>query len=183
MGVWAVGGRLALARDWGRMGGTTERDESRRCSQMELARPMTRPETTNDDSGKLALTPQQSAAADLLAAGTSVTDAAESIGVARQTVSGWLHNDRVFQAALNRRRDELWSRVTDRLRALLPKAIAVLEREMDQGAASVSAALHVIRACAQYAKVQPIGSSDPDELDLVAREREATNFQRRLTSI
>lgn len=89
--------------------------------------------------------------------------------MARQTVSGWLHNDRVFQAALNRRREELWSRVTDRLRALLPKAIAVLEREMEHGTASVSAALHVISACALYAKVQPIGSSDPEELDLAVR--------------
>jgi hypothetical protein len=53
---------------------------------------------------------------------------------------------------------------------------------VDQGTASVSAALHVIRACALYAKVQPIGSIDPDELELEVRERAAANFQRRLTS-
>lgn len=62
-------------------------------------------------------------------------------------------------------------RVTDRLRALLPKAIAVLDREMDQATASVSAILRVIRACALCAKLQP------SDRELEVREREAAKSQ------
>lgn len=120
---------------------------------------MTPPETTNDDSGKLALTPQQSAAADLLAAGASVTDAAASIGVARQTVSGWLHGDRVFQAALNRRREELWSRVTDRLRALLP--------EGNRGPRSRDGPRHRVgvRCLARHPGVRPLREGAADRIE------------------
>ena len=45
-------------------------------------------ETTNPDT--VALTPQQEAAADLLAVGRTVTEVAAQVGVARQTVSEWL---------------------------------------------------------------------------------------------
>lgn len=93
---------------------------------------MTRPETTNA-TDKLQMTPQQSAAADLLAAGSTIADAAEAVGVARQ----------------------------------------VLGQEIDTGRAPVSAALHVIRSCALFAKAHPIGSNDPDEVAVAAREREA----------
>lgn len=58
---------------------------------------MRRQEPTNPDT---ALTPQQEAAADLLATGKTVTDTAEAIGVTRQTVSEWLHYNPEFQAAL-----------------------------------------------------------------------------------
>jgi hypothetical protein len=48
---------------------------------------MARQNTTNPDTDKWALTPKKHAAVDLLAVGTSVTDAAAAIDVARQTVS------------------------------------------------------------------------------------------------
>lgn len=143
---------------------------------------MTQPETTNDDSGKLALTPPQSAAADLLVAGSSVTDAAESIRVARQPVSGWMHNNCVFQAALNRRREEPWPRVTDRLCALLPKSTALLERKMNQGRAAVGrAARHQRVPFLRQSAADWIGN--PDELNQAARKRVSANFLRNLTSI
>jgi transposase-like protein len=70
---------------------------------------MTRRAATNPDTeaDRWALNPQQEAAVALLAAGTTVTDAAEAIGVARQTVSEWLHHHHGFKAALNRRREEV----------------------------------------------------------------------------
>ena len=64
----------------------------------------TRNATDRDDSAEL--TPQQTSAVDLLAGGGNVTDTARSIGVARQTVSRWVHSDAQFRAALNVRREE-----------------------------------------------------------------------------
>jgi len=141
---------------------------------------MVRGETTNPDIDRWALTPQQQAAVDLPAAGTSVTDTAESISVVRQTVSEWLHHHRGFRAALNRCREEPWSSPTHRLRALLPKAVAVLEREIDQGGAPLAAAVHVLKACALYGKPQPISSTDPGELDVGEREHAAEQLRRHL---
>lgn len=140
---------------------------------------MTRHQPTNPDtSSRWALTPQQHAAADLLAAGTSVTDAAASIGVTRQTVSEWLHHHHGFRAALNQRRQELWAGVADRLRALLPKAVTVLERAINEGTTPLAAAVHVLRACAMYGQPQPIGPTDPDDLDVQERERATDRLRR-----
>lgn len=61
---------------------------------------MTRQQTTNPDIDRWALTPQQQAAVDLLVAGTTVTDTAEAISVAHQTVSEWLHHHHGIRAAL-----------------------------------------------------------------------------------
>jgi hypothetical protein len=60
----------------------------------------------------------------------------------------WLHHHHGVRAALNERRSELWTSTSDRLRALLPKALGVLEREIDEGKASLAAAVQVLKACA-----------------------------------
>jgi hypothetical protein len=122
---------------------------------------MARQKTTNPDIGRWRLTPQQQAAVDLLAVGTSVTNAAETVGVGRQTVSEWLHHHHGFRAALNRRRRDLWANVSDRLRALLPKAITVLEREIEDGEAKIAAAVHVLKACAVYGHLNRLARPTP----------------------
>lgn len=142
---------------------------------------MKRQKTTKSDASKWALTPKQRATLDLLAVGTSITEAAEATGVSRQTVSEWLHHHHGFQAALNRRRRELWTNVSDRLRALLPKALTVLEREIEDGSAPLAAAVHVLKACAVYGSPLPIGSTDPAELDLVEREHVEHAAEREIT--
>ena len=58
---------------------------------------------------------------DLLATGSTVTAAAEAVGVTRQIASEWLNQNFEFQAALNRRQLELWNELSDRLRGLIPK--------------------------------------------------------------
>lgn len=47
------------------------------------------------------LTPDQAAALDLLLAGQTITAAAATVGVTRETVSRWRNNDPAFQAAYN----------------------------------------------------------------------------------
>ena len=101
---------------------------------------------------------------DLLASGKTVTDTAVAIEVTRQTVSEWLNHHPGFQAALNRRRQELWSDMVDGLRALTPQALAVLARELD-GEAPLAAAIYVLKATGLYGGVAaPRGETDPQVL-------------------
>jgi len=132
---------------------------------------MRRQETTKADTAPWALTPQQETAVDLLAVGNAITATAEAVGVARQTVSEWLHHSPAFQAALNGRRQELWQALTDRLRALAPKALDVLERELDSGAHALAAAAQVLKACGLVGVPAPSGPTDPEELALAARHQ------------
>jgi hypothetical protein len=79
------------------------------------------------------LSPQQEAAADLLAIGKPVTQVAADVGVTRQTVSEWFNQNLAFRVVFNCRRAELWARASDRLRALFPKALDALEKAVDDG--------------------------------------------------
>ncbi len=118
------------------------------------------------------LTPQQQLAADLLAIGSSVSDAAEAVGVTRQTVSEWLNHSLPFQAALNLRQQELWRDSSERLRSLVPKALEILAGRMDSG--SMVAAVHVLKAAGLYGLSAPAGSIHVAELeaDESVRQRE-----------
>jgi Homeodomain-like domain len=120
---------------------------------------MTRQNQTNPDTSRPELTPQQAAAVDLLAVGRTITEVAEAVGVTRQTVSGWLNQDPVFEAAVNRRRQELWENVSDRLRALLPNALDVLKQALENG--SVKAAVEVLKAAGLHGLQRPSGPVDP----------------------
>jgi hypothetical protein len=119
-----------------------------------------RQKPTNPDTPDWTLTPQQETAVDLLASGQTVTDTAMAIDVTRQTVSEWLNHHPGFQAALNRRRQELWVGMTDTLRGLLPKALEVLKSELE-GETLLPAAVHVLKACGLYGGVRaPVGETD-----------------------
>jgi len=115
---------------------------------------MARQKPTNPDTPDWSLTPQQETAVDLLASGKTVTDTATAIEVTRQTVSEWLNHHPGFEAALHSRRQELWAGMTDALRGLLPKALEVIERELD-GEAPLPAAVHVLKACGLYGILPP----------------------------
>ncbi len=121
---------------------------------------MERRRPTNGDASKGELTPQQAAAVDLLAAGHTVTETAEAVGVVRQTVSEWLHQHDGFRAAVNQRRQELWAAVTDRLRSLVPKALDVLEEGLTSG--SVQAALGLLKASGLHGLAAPSGPTTPE---------------------
>ena len=77
------------------------------------------------------LTPQQQTGVDLLVSGKTLTDAAVALGVTRETVSGWVNHHPPFLAALNARRQEAADGMVD-TRGLLPRALAVLQAEMDR---------------------------------------------------
>ncbi len=116
--------------------------------------------TKSDDQEQTALTPRQASVADLLATGSSVTAAAEVAGVTRQTASEWLNQNYVFRAELNRRRNELWREHSERLRSLIPKALEVLERQLE-GERGLQAAMCILKASSLYALPIPAGETDP----------------------
>ena len=119
-----------------------------------------RQKVTESDTHDRSLTPQHQAAVDLLTTGQNVTETAHSLGVERQTVSKWLHHNPAFMAALNQRRQELWVDMTDKIRALVPRALDTLAAALD-GEESLTAAVHVLKASGLYGLVVPTGETDP----------------------
>jgi len=76
------------------------------------------------------LTGPQEIALQALLEGKTVTRAAEAAGVARQTVSRWLHEDETFVAEFNRRRAEIWDAGKLKMIQLIEAAVAALERAL-----------------------------------------------------
>jgi hypothetical protein len=141
---------------------------------------MARQKPTNPDMPDWTLTPQQETAVDLLASGKTVTDTAAAIEVTRQTVSEWLNHHPGFQAALNRRRQELWVGMADTLRGLLPKALEVLKSELGSET-PLPAAIHVLKACGLYGGIPvPQGPIEVEDAEIAQRRRV---YERMLASL
>jgi predicted phosphohydrolase len=107
-----------------------------------------------------------------------VTEVAAKVGATRQTVSEWLNQDPSFQATFNRRRQDLWDRASDRLRALLPKALGILEQSIEQG--DIKAAIAVLRAAGLHGLSAPEGPTNAEDAKTEARERERARRNRAL---
>jgi transposase-like protein len=133
---------------------------------------------TEPDDRRWNLSVQQQAAADLLALGNNVTTVAEQVGVARQTVSEWLNQNRAFEAAVNQRRQELWDNATNRLRALLPDALEVLAQGLKGG--SIKAAIEVLKAAGLHGLHKPEGPTNPQDAESAAKEKERARQDRAL---
>jgi len=133
---------------------------------------VTRHKPTNPDTPDWTLTPQQETAVDLLASGKTLTDTAKALEVTRQTVSEWFNHHAGFQAALNSRRQELWVGMTNRLRGLLPKALEVLQSELE-GEHPLPAAVHVLKACGLYGNISPLGPTEVEDALLAEQERQS----------
>jgi len=77
------------------------------------------------------LTIGQRNAIDVLILGGTHHAAATAAGVTRPTVTGWANHDAQFQATLNQARAALWAEATDKLRAMVPRALEVLEVNLE----------------------------------------------------
>ncbi len=111
----------------------------------------------------------QQSAIDLLAAGKNDTETAAALGLSRTCVTKWRLYDVAFQAALNRRRAEVWADGAEKLRALVPKALDALAAELDSdGPNRLKAALELLR----LAKPPNVGPTDPNTIvDRIVTER------------
>ena len=77
------------------------------------------------------LSVEQLNAIDVLVQGRTDQETAETVGVARETVTRWRNDNPHFTAELNRQRRLIWGDSHDRLRALAGKAVDTLETSPD----------------------------------------------------
>jgi hypothetical protein len=135
---------------------------------------VTKPDRTGQELSVVQLN-----AVDLLATGTTDQAVAEAVGVTRQTVCGWRNANPWFAAELNRRRQDLWGVSVDQLRALLPRAVAVLAEELEGGEQRARVALDLLRLAgldrakaAERLDTLLIGPTDPEAIiDAEVRRR------------
>ena len=117
-------------------------------------------------------------AIDLLAAGKTDQEAADLLGLHRTTITKWRLYDPVFQAALNRRRAEVWGAAADRLRSLIPKALDALAAAVEDPANPhrLKAAGELLRLAPPTGAALAVGPTDPEEIvrGITKARREAT---------
>ena len=116
------------------------------------------------------LTVLQEKAIQLLMTGGSDQAVADELGMARQTVNNWRHNDAAFAARFNAERRALWSTHREKLRSLVAQAVDVLAEDM---AATLepklrqSAAIHVLKAVGLYGQnMTPSNELGLDQVEL-----------------
>ena len=96
--------------------------------------------TATDCNETQSLDERQLVAVDWLAVGRPSSAVAAELNIARTTLWRW-RQDPVFAAEFNARRAELWQPSTDRLRALLSRALDVLGEAVDGGDWKAAAAV------------------------------------------
>ncbi len=110
------------------------------------------------------LTPQQVEALTLLLGGKTITETAEALGVARETVSRWRHTDVAFQAVYNEGLRSAWEAGLVRIDEARGKAIGRLVELMEGDDPTV--ALKAAMALVRLEVPEPQGSVNPDKLQL-----------------
>ena len=121
---------------------------------------------SSQGSGESSLSVEQPSTIDVLVQGRSDQEAAETVGVARETVTRWRNDNPHFAAQLNRQRRLIWGCSHDRLRALASRAVDTLDAALQNGDAR--AAVEVLKAVGLYGQVQP--PSGPEDAELVLWE-------------
>ena len=120
---------------------------------------------TNQDN----LTVMQEKAIQLLMTGGSDQAVADELGMARQTVNNWRHNDAAFAARFNAERQALWSTHREKLRSLVAQAVDVLAEDMVaklEPKLRQSAAIHVLKAVGLYGQdMKPSGAIDSGQVE------------------
>jgi hypothetical protein len=107
------------------------------------------------------LPPEQHRAIALLVQGKTDQETADTVGVTGNVVTRWRCEEPRFIAALNRQRNTQWQGAHERLRALVHKAVDVLEQAVERG--DVRAAVEVLKAVKVYGAVPPpTGPEDPE---------------------
>lgn len=129
------------------------------------------------------LEPAQVKAVAALASGASMTTAAESAGVCRQTVHRWMRDDPEFVAALNAARTDAVAAIRGEFRGLATEAVAtvrdILGSPNAPAAVRAKVALAILESVGGLTPERP-GSCDPEEIRddwiQIAKAKEMTKF-------
>jgi hypothetical protein len=110
--------------------------QSHDVSQLRTSDDVASPATPASDESdaivvEVGLTQRQLNALDLLIGGSTVTAAAKKIGVCRRTLTRWKSEVAPFKIELKRRRDDLAEEHDDRMRAMVTKALDVMDEHLD----------------------------------------------------
>lgn len=128
------------------------------------------------------ITIAQDRALAVLLGGGSHAEAATAAGVHRVTVTRWMNYDVAFQAALNRRRADANEACVSRYRAMLPKALAVIEESLNHGClnpVTSRVALRLLELSGIAERLCDVGPVDPtDVVSARAAEHERHRDQR-----
>jgi hypothetical protein len=130
------------------------------------------------------ISPAQSLAVAALASGATVTEAAERAGVARETVSRWVHGDPDFIAELQNTRAEMSAQLRCALETLGKRSIVVLREAVQNSftpATKLKAACAVLKLLgADRAETIPPTTAEEVRLKLLERDHELRKRQSRL---
>jgi hypothetical protein len=136
---------------------------------------MKRQTTERNGQPRRELSAQQQATIELVAAGKTDKQAAETLNLPVERVAKWRLYDPVFQAALNACRAEVWQASIDRLRSILPRALDTLAEELNRAdnPDRCKLALDILRL-AKLPDIAPQGPGDPETIvrQAVNRERQ-----------
>ncbi len=144
--------------------------------------------TPNED--REALSPDQIRALELVLSGSTISAAAQAVGIDRSTVHRWVRSDFEFQAALNRGKRELAEAVQARLLTVADKAAAVVGNAVDQG--NLTAALAVLKGlgalsgtpirpgCEDAEVLRKAAELEREEFELLRAEKKSSNQLRSL---
>jgi hypothetical protein len=136
---------------------------------------MKRQTTERNGQPRRELSAQEQAAVELLAAGRTDKQTAESLSLPAERVTKWRLYDPVFQAALNACRAEIWQASIDRLRSMIPQALDTLAEELNRAdnPDRCKLAVNILRL-AKLPDIAPQGPADPETIvsQAVNRERQ-----------
>jgi hypothetical protein len=137
-------------------------------------------ETVPDPDLDRALTPEQLAAAEVLASGGTVAAAAEAAGVDRRVVDAWRTDDPVFVAELNARKQDRLDRVQGRLRGLAGTAVEAVERMIVDDSVPAAVRLRAIQivldAAGGLKKADEIGPCTPSDAKWAIAKRQRSSW-------
>ena len=114
------------------------------------------------------LDPSQLTVLEALLAGSTITDAAATVGVSRTTVHRWLKDDYLFRAEVNAARHALRQTSLARLDALCERSIEVLRGALDQSS-DTRIALEVLKGCGILGGDRTVGTLDAELLEAESR--------------
>jgi hypothetical protein len=127
------------------------------------------------------LTPKQNQVINVLAHGSSVTNAATQGEVDRSTIYQWMRRDALFVAELNRalkdRRDALRAQLGELASEASNVVSDLLKREDTPAAVRLKAALCVLQAVGALGSAA-IGQTDPDAIEQGWKQDEADQRHR-----